>query len=175
MGKRTFQIGQKLNSLTLLAFNKSVWTVQCICGQIVDIKSNKLRRSKSCGCLNPSKKAEEATDPTITRIMNSYKFHAKERNLKWNLSRDQFKELILKDCYYCGAKPTNKSCAYSKADPKYSAGFLLTNGVDRINSQLDYEISNVCTCCRICNRAKSDMSLEDFLDWLKTIGVKYGN
>jgi 5-methylcytosine-specific restriction endonuclease McrA len=124
---------------------------------------------------NTRKKVKELTNSTIAHIINSYKRHAKGRNLIWNLNKKQVKELILQNCTYCGNPPTNISCAFAKSDNRYQSAFLLSSGIDRIDNNTGYEVKNVCSCCKICNRAKLNMSHEEFMVWLKQIGAKYGN
>ena len=38
-----------------------------------------------------------------------------------------------------------------------------TNGIDRMNNNIGYEISNVVPCCSVCNKMKSSLSKEEFL------------
>ena len=43
---------------------------------------------------------------------------------------------------------------------------LAYNGLDRVDNSRGYEPSNVVPCCRRCNRAKDDMSSQEFMKWL---------
>lgn len=90
-----------------------------------------------------------------------YSKEAKERNLSFDLSKEDFRKLTLSNCAYCGIKPM----AYSKPS-KYSRGGYTYNGIDRINSLLGYSINNCAPCCFICNNAKRNMSLQEFSDWV---------
>ena len=42
-------------------------------------------------------------------------------------------------------------------------------GIDRYDSKLGYTIENSVPCCKNCNRAKSDLSFEDFKLHIKKI------
>jgi len=46
---------------------------------------------------------------------------------------------------------------------------LKVNGVDRINSNIGYEINNVVSCCSKCNYAKHMMNKKEFLNWVEKI------
>lgn len=80
------------------------------------------------------------------KIYKRYKNSAKARNIKFNLSKHYFKRLINSRCEYC-------RCKYDEF-----------NGIDRMQSDLDYTPNNCVTCCQMCNRAKLTMSPCDFLD-----------
>lgn len=91
---------------------------------------------------------------------NLYRKNATRRNIKFNLSKNDFYDITSKPCYYCGG--------YSNKDINNK----LYNGVDRIDSSKDYDLSNVIPCCDICNKMKLDHSLSFFLEHINRI-VKY--
>jgi len=76
---------------------------------------------------------------------------------------EEFRKITQKDCYYCGEKPFGEA-----KHPAYNGNYIY-NGIDRVNSTKGYINSNIVPCCKICNRAKSNMSYEDFLNWIKKI------
>lgn len=78
---------------------------------------------------------------------------AKERHLNINLDANKYQVLIDAGCYYCGK---------SLSDEK---GYCL----DRVDSTKGYNIMNLVGCCKICNRAKSNMDVYDFIDWIKKV------
>jgi 5-methylcytosine-specific restriction endonuclease McrA len=41
--------------------------------------------------------------------------------------------------------------------------------LDRADSTLGYIPTNVVPCCKVCNRAKSDMTRSDFQAWLSQL------
>lgn len=88
------------------------------------------------------------------------KWGASKRKIIYRLTREQFVAVVTKPCFYCGAEP-----AFKKR-PTYASGVAVT-GIDRINSAKGYEPGNVISCCWVCNRAKGDMSAEDFGNWLE--------
>lgn len=55
------------------------------------------------------------------------------RNKEWNITEEQYNDIISKSCFYCGAE--NKSHV----------------GLDRIDNTKGYTIDNVLSCCGRCN------------------------
>ena len=56
---------------------------------------------------------------------------------------------------------------------KIRSGIPITyNGIDRIDSTKGYFNDNVVSCCKVCNRAKSNLSLEDFKQWAANLYLK---
>ena len=65
---------------------------------------------------------------------------------------------MIADCHYCGIP----------------SGWPSTrNGIDRVDSKKKiYSVDNCVSCCKICNRAKSDQTTEEFLQWVERISTK---
>lgn len=83
-----------------------------------------------------------------------------------NLSLEQFYQLSQLECYYCGAFPMNRRKIYQKnIEYKLRENFLY-NGLDRIDSNLTHNYDNVVPCCKHCNYAKNNMTLQQFDDWI---------
>ena len=150
------------------------WVCKCDCGKTVIVAGSSLLRkkgTKSCGCwakeLSASRIAKMNQKPHGVASFNStfyhYKYNAARRNLSFKLSKDEFKELISKNCRYCDGEPQNK---YKNRQP---TGDLIYNGIDRLDSDKGYEQMNCVSCCKICNRAKSRMSVTDFLAWIQRL------
>lgn len=70
------------------------------------------------------------------------------------ISEVQHCELIQKNCAYCNAEPNP------------------LNGIDRIDSNIGYEIDNCVPACAQCNYMKNDLTLTDFNEHLRQI-LKY--
>jgi phage/plasmid-associated DNA primase len=90
-----------------------------------------------------------------------YKIQADKRGLSFNLSKDDFSKLIRMDCHYCGAKP--KQLRFTD---RVSAIFT---GIDRMNNSEGYELSNVVSCCSLCNFMKVKLSHDEFIAQCKRI------
>jgi len=84
----------------------------------------------------------------------NYKHHAASVNRIWSLSTELAIKIMSDNCIYC-----EKSALYER------------NGIDRLDSDLGYEIINVVPCCSICNQAKMEMKLDDFLNWLSRFRI----
>lgn len=130
-------------------FKQRKWKCQCDCGKIIFAlsKSLKNKNTKSCGCSKSKRKC----------LADSSKKVYRDRYKDGNLSFEDFLKLSQQSCYYCGDPPGNKT------------GNFIYNGLDRVNPLMPHNKDNVVTCCKICNRFKSNLSLNDFLIWLNNI------
>jgi len=84
----------------------------------------------------------------------SYKATAKQRKLDFTLTKTEFAGIISQPCYYCGELAEN------------------FNGVDRVDSNKGYEVSNCVPCCWECNKMKNDTSKKEFIKKCKQIVEK---
>ncbi len=137
------------------------YKVRCICGKEKIVRRNNLLRgtTKSCGCLKQVDKGLAA----FNRLYDSYKRGARIRHYEFKLTKDQFKELCQKDCFYCGSKPIkfkNKSC---------KNGSFFYNGIDRLNNKIGYIIDNCVPCCKQCNQMKGIISHDQYKEKINTI------
>lgn len=103
------------------------------------------------------KKKYENYDYTPSIIKRHYSTYCRS----WHIDFETFRDLIHKDCFYCGRKPDSKR--YSSNREK----FIFVHGIDRIDNEKGYEKDNIVTCCKICNYSKRDMNVEDFKIWIK--------
>jgi hypothetical protein len=71
------------------------------------------------------------------RYMRAY---ALKRGHSWSLTSDQYTDLVIRPCHYCGMENSSK------------AGI----GLDRLDNDKGYELDNVVGCCGECNVARSD-------------------
>jgi 5-methylcytosine-specific restriction endonuclease McrA len=172
-----YKSGQKYYNFTITnrapskrtssGYSYTCWECICDCGQKFITTTKQIRRGvrRSCGCMSKSNRFKQipVKDVVINIKNGHYKQKAKERSIEWQLTKDQFAQLIFKDCNYCNQKPSMKV--------KGPKGLLFVNGVDRVNSSVGYKLENCVPCCKICNRAKGDMSIDDFKQWIKKIYV----
>ena len=170
--------GSVFNRLTIISFSHSDkrarkwYNVKCDCGNEKIIMGSAMisGNTKSCGCFGKeTRKLKRISNnySEITAIILGYKRHAERRGFKWNLTRENVESIIDKDCYYCGIKPMNIK------KTKNSIGIGLNySGIDRIDSCKDYTVENTVPCCRICNYAKSNLTLKEFQEWAIKLGSK---
>jgi hypothetical protein len=115
------------------------------------------------------RKAKPSGEAAKTYTYHRYKIRAKRNGIEFALSRDEFFDLINKDCHYCGAGPSNlcQSKAYN--------GSYAYNGLDRRDNRDGYVKDNVVPCCMQCNRAKNTLSIEEFFVWIRKIYEQQGS
>jgi len=112
--------------------------------------------TKSCiRCRNDNKKQDMKRDKVhreaLARIADQkpeqkYKHYvksAKERNMLFELTKEQLVEITEKICFYCGEKD---NC-----------------GIDRLDAAIGYTVSNSVSCCKMCNYLKGSLDVVTFL------------
>ena len=164
-------VGTKAGRLTVIRLDhtdhryRRYYLFRCECGQkkVIHGAAVMSGNTRSCGCL--AKEARVATklpnnQGVINQIILGYKRHARDRKLAWNLSIQNIRVLIAKNCAYCGEPPSN-----IKITKNYKEGFVYS-GIDRVNPKRGYFTDNVVPCCSLCNRAKNNLSLEQFKEWV---------
>ena len=85
--------------------------------------------------------------------IGSIKGNAKNRHYNMELTDEEIKEFLHKQCYYCGE--------------------LNANGIDRLDSTKHYTKDNCVPCCFICNRMKNKYSFNVFMDKIEKIYKKF--
>lgn len=90
--------------------------------------------------------------PVKHMTYNDYKTNAKGRNIKFELSTREFLLVIGNKCHYCGNTNLNNQI-----------------GIDRIDSNIGYKITNVVSCCKVCNYTKNKFSLDDMIRKINAI------
>lgn len=139
---------------------------RCDCGNEKVIRGVSLRYgvTKSCGCLMKEAVHKSNSKPFGESAFNTmyqhYKVSAARANRAMDLTKEEFREIIFKPCFYCGAEPT-KYFKVSKAN-----GNIKANGIDRVDNSIGYTLNNVVPCCIICNRAKHSLSVDEWNAWL---------
>lgn len=155
---------------------KSEWLCECNkCGRTFKSRSNKIKNRLGCiSCTASLKSARRHSTIEhygyINRLYREYKSGACKRNLVFELSFEEFYELLMGDCYYCKSKPREHEGG--KPYQVKTLPPLKRNGVDRLDSTIGYTTENVVSCCSKCNYAKHEMSVNEFKDWIIKI---YGN
>jgi 5-methylcytosine-specific restriction endonuclease McrA len=179
----------KILSVLRIATNGGSFNAQCICGNFRTVAYSELinKRTLSCGCLQKETKIKNVTECAKRRIgqrrktkntkgitgflhvYNNYKSNAVKRNREFLLTQEDFRELTSKNCTYCGQVPSNISLKIGKHIETIMHNQYIYNGLDRVNNELGYVISNVVTCCKQCNVAKHDMTHLNFLTYINRL------
>jgi hypothetical protein len=166
--------GEKFNKLTVSKLHhqdkrwRKHYLFLCDCGNEKVLQGSLVvsGNTKSCGCLSREiRKSKRLPNNkgVITQILLGYKRHARDRNLEFQLTFDEFSNLISKRCHYCGADLSNL-----KITKNFKEGFKY-NGIDRVDSTIGYVSMNVVPCCSMCNIAKKDIPKQDFFNWIKRV------
>ena len=181
-------VGLKYGRLTVLkeigrTTHSAIMLCSCDCGNTTEVVRKNLIRGwvKSCGCLFLESKRKNPGLSTYNKLYRTTQLGAKKRNIECTLSKDQHKEIISKDCHYCGCSPRlynpHKKTNGDILDcTKVSKVWIekcavLANTIDRVDSSKGYTIENCVPACWTCNKMKSDMNVDVFLNTIKKIAL----
>lgn len=92
---------------------------------------------------------------TIESFYNIYRARAIKRKLKFLLNLKEFSNIVTQICDYCGKCGTtfyNKYC-----------------GIDRVDNNIGYILTNCVPCCNICNLMKNNLTKKEFLSHIESI------
>lgn len=163
-----FKKNPKFGQLTLIQFkykrnNSGSWLAKfsCDCGNIVfKVPSSVIVANiRHCGGIIHKNRLASA----LSQKYSSYITGAENRKLTFKLSRQNAYMIFKSPCAYCGEIPNNKMLlggAFSEFN---------LNGIDRIDNNLGYVITNIVSCCTFCNKAKTNETHEEFLRKIKLI------
>lgn len=162
--------GKKFGKLTILSNsgkkdkrNYVIWNCLCECGATKEVASHTLNKGSthSCGCLRKQAYHKGIYGESLARnAYNKTKNGAKVRGYIFEITFEEFKLIASQKCFYCGSEASNKCSA------KGYYGVYRYNGLDRMNSDFGYTISNVVPCCKTCNKGKWRMSVKEFKEWI---------
>lgn len=145
------------------------------------ISGNVMHRRRSCGCQQRNSELWKSKgsrsmpwqlpkgEAARRNVEYGYKRGAKKRNISYELTTEEFNEIISSECHYCGDKLTNTK----KGQGKTSGDFHYT-GIDRLDSSEGYTTSNVVACCWKCNNMKHTLSIDEFIEHIRKIYMHTG-
>jgi len=160
------------------------WNCECDCGNnhIVTGESLRSGKSKSCGCFLKEARhvKNKNSDREKAMLLLIYSPLKKRHRQKFNNEKyidfETFKSLSISNCFYCNSEPLNTQLDVryetrgGKKEKLIITDFVLKyNGIDRIDSSKGYELNNVVPCCKNCNSAKMELSINDFKNQIKKI------
>jgi hypothetical protein len=144
------------------------WLCQCDCGNTTTVSVGDLVRKgkgavRSCGCLKKgnTNRRLASGEACFNNIYYSYKSRSDKRGIPFELDKEYFRQLTKGKCFYCGCEPNQ---IYKT---KNNNGNYIYNGIDRVIPSLGYVEGNVVSCCWRCNASKSDLTKEEFINWIK--------
>lgn len=142
--------------------NKVMWVCKCKCGTIKDVDGSALRAEKSlsCGCYRPTRRLPEG-EAAFNNLYRSYIKSAVNRGYSFTLSKEEFREIVIQPCFYCGSYPTQEYKSRTKS--------FIYNGIDRKENTLGYTKENCCSCCKTCNSMKGVKTADDFINHCRKV------
>jgi len=159
--------GQNFGKLTVDSFieirkdskgrGRRYWKCNCECGGTIESTANQLTSgdTRSCGCLWKEVTLPKSVASAAARVRRSGLRSGKV----WELNEAQTIALILGDCHYCDT-PASDGVTY---------GLIKRHGIDRVDNTQGYIDGNVVTCCKHCNKAKSNLHVSEFLNLVEKI------
>lgn len=185
-------IGTTIGKVIIISFDKEIkgdkrsiyyYNYKCICGNIESapkyslLQSKKSRNTYCCTICRKDKLSEWAKTASIkykdpiegkcSILFSNYRSKYKTKNWEFKLTFNEFKNLVTKNCHYCNLEP-NKFRA-DRAKSRQGISRIYFNGIDRLDSNTGYNINNCVSCCEDCNKAKRNLSYDQFLDLIKRI------
>lgn len=118
-------------------------------------KSKKSKDGYHTRCKDCMSLKRKSWESKVDYIFEKYQRDAKRRGVSFALDKSDFYTFKNASCYYCGE-------------------ILDKVRLDRIDNDLGYLINNVVSCCSICNRFKSSLTQEKFLEHAIKIGLYQG-
>lgn len=129
-------------------------------------KASKLKLSRKIGQINPS----------FMHKYTTYKNGAYQRDYTFDLSIEDFIQIIIQKCYYCGEAPKefnmyNGEKYKNYSEEKIKLATVEINGVDRLDNFIGYSSTNCVPCCETCNRMKLESTEREFLKKVNQINT----
>ncbi len=156
----------------------TVWVMRCLeCGDEFETAAYNITKGVAahrCPAWNAKYRPHIGRTPIpnsgahVNALYANYRQAAKNRQLSFELTKEEARHLFEQPCHYCGAPP-----ALRYNNPNLHGSYAW-NGIDRVDSAIGYTVANCVPCCSICNFAKRDMAVTDFLDWVQRLARHQG-
>ena len=156
------EVGNVFGCLTVRRLDRGAKRVhpvalcECSCGRSRVVRLSHLRRGLAASCAHCAWRAawrrrprNDESERRLLEAESTYRCNARRRPIKWELTREEFRALVLAGCHYCG---TDRA-----------------GGIDRLDSTGGYIKGNVVPCCAPCNYAKRLMTVAEFLAWVRRV------
>lgn len=177
---KDIKIGDKFNSLTVIseAFKEKsgntsrfYFNVKCDCNTEFKTSATRLRIKSTVKCINCAMRDRSNNLKPISQISQLYNHRiiqrCKKDNIYYNITIEEFENIITKNCHYCNTEP--KELSLFKKLKYINTNKLKANGIDRKDNDQGYILNNCIPCCYICNRMKMDLSYDAFLEHINKI------
>jgi hypothetical protein len=145
------------------------WNCLCDCGnyKLIGIRALKQGNTRSCGCLQIEIQKRRLSGNKIgrktqgqsgfTQLYTGYKQNAKRKGNEFSLTKEQFRQLVTSNCFYCNRPPNqvrNPMGVTNISKDTLEHGKFIYNGIDRKDNSIGYIIDNVIPCCMRDNYIK---------------------
>jgi hypothetical protein len=142
--------GRKILNITRESETDYRFFLYCdICKTEKWVKRQSGLRRKCSGCGGKIWKHESKEDKVANKSFTNYRHRANKRGHDFTLTRVEFLNIISQRCHWCA--------------------FDGLVGVDRLDNNHGYTTENSVPCCKKCNYAKNDMSLEEWSEWIDRV------
>lgn len=161
----SIKVGDKFSKLVVESYygimnGRHFYNCICDCGNKIIVAGSELLGGKRRNCGKGHRLSY--ADAAFNSIINTYKQSARRRNFEFILNDDEFRKLISSNCFYCGSEPKQKR-------QRSVSGYMMFNGIDRIDSSRGYVPGNVLPCCSTCNFMKRSLRYNDFIAHIEKI------
>ena len=153
-----YKPGDKIGVFTLIEYvGHKKWKAQCKCGHIWERTPSRFKIHldfcRKCDKVdsNEAQKRWRENNPKNLKWVD-YRSRCKKINRAFELSREQFYDLLGQPCHYCG---DISNCGT----------------LDRKDSKAGYTLDNVLPACYLCNMMKRDLTPEAFLNQVNKIAA----
>lgn len=163
MGRIKDMTGLKFGKLKVLrkgTLNSSLhqtWECSCECGSTITVAGNHLRTGQTQSCNRCSRIGKFGASAKHA-VYLQYRSSARKRCLDFNIEENDLLRIAQEPCTYCGNIKTQVSKNW------YNNGNFYYTGIDRVDNNIGYILSNIVSCCSICNRFKFTHSKKYFID-----------
>lgn len=170
--KLIFTAGQRFGKWEVVSLTESpyqntkhtFYECKCECGRVAKIKASVLKCGRSTkGCVFCKTQKSKGLS-AFNRLYRNYKRQALSRNLEWDLTEDQFREITSSNCHYTGLPPSSIM--------KTVNGQYVYNGIDRLYNNEGYNINNCVACTGEINRMKSNLSYSQFIELCSLVSTR---
>lgn len=168
-----YKVGTEVEGLIVKEHRGRQLLCECAnCHKEVTIELTSISRKRRFGKKYCQDCITRRTDDNyiIELAILDFKKKGEARGHKWSLSFDQVKDLVLSNCHYCGSEPWT-----TRFQRNYWNSSIKINGIDRKDNSKGYYLQNCVPCCGICNRAKSSMTYQDFMNYINRIKENRAN
>lgn len=165
--KRIPKIWDRHWKLTILEISKKwmkVVRIRCDCWNEKNMLYNNILASKNASCWCMIWQYQEKHGSWYHAIYIAIKKNAARRKIPFTLDEELFVSMIKSNCFYCNSWPSNKNTR-----GKHKQIVTLYNWIDRVSSSEWYVEGNVVPCCKRCNYAKAEMSVDEFIKHINKI------